>query len=244
MFGWFRKKPAPLSPAATRAPGEFQGSPWNAEPTEDWNRPAYWQNYYRELLADPAPWRRRLVVHREVDLLIRMLLQAGELPRSSPQPLLDAGCGIALVPYVLAFWGFQVTAIDSCLQAIQLASSHRPTEEELAACVPIWDPSPDMPNAYQLVEDPARSLKRLREFKAPGGSVSYLAGDWLSAELPPGGFGVVHCRNRRRSLPPKLDYLQVWDTPRPCNASVSCKEATTRARELFCLQENQTGPPT
>jgi chemotaxis methyl-accepting protein methylase len=28
--------------------------------------------------------------------------------------------------------------------------------------------------------------------------VSYLAGDWLAADLPAGSFGVVHCRNSLR----------------------------------------------
>src|SRR5205814_1016037 len=97
----------------------FRGSPWNAEPTEDWNRPPYWLDYYQNLLAEDDPWRRERVIYREVDLLIRMLTEAGELPRSSPQTLLDAGCGIALIPHVLAYWGFQVTAVDSCSPAIQ-----------------------------------------------------------------------------------------------------------------------------
>jgi SAM-dependent methyltransferase len=120
------------------------------------------------------------------------------LPRSSTQTFLDAGCGIALIPQLLAFWGFCVTAVDSCPRAIDIASHHQPTEEELARCVPILDPCQDMPGARELVEDPARSIKRLREFKAPGGAVSYIAGDWYATDLPPGSFGVVHCRNSLR----------------------------------------------
>jgi len=179
-------------------PDPFQGSPWNAEPTDDWNHAVYWHNYYRELLAEADPWRRERVIHRHVDLLIQMLRQAGELPRSSTQTLLDAGCGIALIPQLLAFWGFRVTAVDSCPQAIEIASQRQSTEEELARCVPIWDPCRDMPSARELVEDPGRSLKRLREFKASGGSVSYIAGDWFATGLPPGSFGVAHCRNGLR----------------------------------------------
>lgn len=179
----------------------FQGSPWGAEPTDDWNRPAYWGDYYAGLLAEVDPWRRGRVVHREVDLLIRMLAGAGELPRRSPQTLLDAGCGIALIPHVLASWGFRVTAVDSCPAAVEVASRQRPSEEELARCVPIWDPCQDMPGARELVEDPARSLLRLREFRAHGGSMSYLAGDWFDDALQPGTFGVVHCRNSLRLSP-------------------------------------------
>jgi 2-polyprenyl-3-methyl-5-hydroxy-6-metoxy-1,4-benzoquinol methylase len=199
VFGWLHKKTAAAEPVAVpRPPGEFQGSPWNAEPTEDWNRPSYWQDYYRKLLAEKDAWRRELVTHRGVDLLIRMLADAGELPRSSPQTLLDAGCGIALIPHVLARWGFRVSAIDSCSMAVEVASRRRPSEEELARCVPIWDPCKDFPGARELVEDPARSLQRLREFQAPGGLVTYSAGDWFTADLASSAFGVVHCRNSLR----------------------------------------------
>jgi hypothetical protein len=63
VFGWLRKKTAAAEPVAVpRPPGEFQGSPWNAEPTEDWNRPPYWQDYYRKLLAEKDAWRRELVM--------------------------------------------------------------------------------------------------------------------------------------------------------------------------------------
>ena len=69
---------------------------------EDWNHPAYWHEYCGELVAEADRWRRGRAIRREVDLLIRMLTEVGELPRSSPQSLLDAGCGIALIPLVLA----------------------------------------------------------------------------------------------------------------------------------------------
>jgi SAM-dependent methyltransferase len=176
----------------------FRGTPWNVKPTEEWNRPAYWAAFYRDLLAKADSWERGQAVHRQVDFLISVLTHAGELPRSSPQTLLDAGCGVALIPHVLAFWGFQVTAVDSSPAATEVASSHRPGEEELALCVPIWEPCADMPGAYRLVEDPARSLQRLGSFRAPGGSVTFLAADWFSPELRPGAFGVVHCRNSLR----------------------------------------------
>jgi SAM-dependent methyltransferase len=177
----------------------FQGSPWNAEPTEEWNRPSEWDGYYRDLLAEVDSWHRDQVIHREVDLLIRMLTAAGELPqRSTPQTLLDAGCGVALIPHVLAYWGFRVTAVDSCPRAIEEASHRQPSEEELARCVPIWDSCQDSPDVCQLVEDAERSLRRLRLFQAPKGSVTYLASDWFSEDLRPDTFGVIHCRNSLR----------------------------------------------
>jgi SAM-dependent methyltransferase len=202
MYGWLSGR-SPLPPPAARPPDEFRGSPWGVEPTTEWNCPAYWDGYYRELLAGPDSPRRGRVVHREVGLLIRMLGQAHELPRSAPMTLLDGGCGVALIAHVLAYWGFRVTAVDSCPRAVEVASGYRPTEADLAGCVPIWDPCPDMPGAFELVDDAARSLGRLRDFRAPGGSVEYLAGDWFEADLRPGSFGAVHCRNSlRRSTRP------------------------------------------
>jgi hypothetical protein len=183
-------------------PEVFKGAPY-ASPTEEWNLPAYWQNYYDGLLSESGPLRRWLTIHSDVDLLIRMLTEAGELPRSSSETLLDAGCGIALIPHVLAFWGFRVTAIDSCARAISVASKRRPTDEELARCVSVWEPWTEIPGARIRIDDPAGSLHRLRELRAPGGSVSYITGDWLVTDLSPGTFGVVHCRNSlRRSTKP------------------------------------------
>jgi SAM-dependent methyltransferase len=178
----------------------FQGSPWNAKPTEEWNGTAFWHCFYSQLLSAADDWERGQVVYRDLDFLLAMLRRAGELPLSPSRPrtLLDAGCGIALIPHVLAFWGFRVTAIDSSQQAIEVASGHRPTEEELARCISIWDPFDDMPNALALVESPERSLQRLRAFQAPGGSVSYLVGDWFAGDLSPESFGVVYCRNSLR----------------------------------------------
>ena len=74
----------------------FKGSPLYAKPTEDWNRPPHWADFHKQLLAEGEPWQRKLIIYRKVDLLIRMLTEAEELPRSSPQALLDAGCGIAI----------------------------------------------------------------------------------------------------------------------------------------------------
>ena len=156
----------------------FEGSPWGAEPTEDWSDPAYWATQYRELLAEADPWERDQTIYGDVSLLVWMLTAAEELPRSSPQTLLDAGCGIALIPHLLAFWGFQVTAIDLCPQAIEIGSHHQPTEEELCA-YPIY---------YQIPRPPPG--------QPPGGPVAYRIGDWLTADLP--SFGVICCRNSLR----------------------------------------------
>ncbi len=176
----------------------FQGTPWNAVPTEEWNQPAYWNSYYQQLLNETDPWRRKNVVHRGTDLLTDMLTTAGELPSVQSVPLLDAGCGIALIPHLLAQWGFKVTAIDSCPLAIQVAAEYGPTDEEVARCIEIWDPDEGRPRTYTRVDDPARSLKRLQGFQAPGGLVNYIAADWFDPQLQVTSFGIVYCRNSLR----------------------------------------------
>jgi SAM-dependent methyltransferase len=138
-------------------------------------------------------------VRREVEVLIQILTAVGELPRKSPPVrVLDAGCGIALIPQILAFWGFEVTAIDSCSRAIEVASHHQPSDEELASCVPIWEPFQGLQGVCMLVDDLARSMQRLQSFAAAGGSASYIAGDWFDAQLTPGAFDAIYCRNSLR----------------------------------------------
>jgi hypothetical protein len=56
---------------------------------------------------------------------------------------------------------------------------------------------PDSPGVFELVEDPERSLDLLRQFRAPGGSLRYLAGDWDDG-LDPGSFDRIYCRNSLR----------------------------------------------
>ena len=156
----------------------FQGTPWDTEPTEDWSQPSYWAEHYRELLAEQDPLDRDLLTRPQVYVLVWMLLEAGELPRSSPQTLIDAGCGITIIPHLLAFWGFHVTAIDYSPQAIEWAAALQPAPHELASYpIPFFSPQQE-------------------RFPAPGGSVSYRVGDWLTADLPPSG--VVICRNGLR----------------------------------------------
>jgi SAM-dependent methyltransferase len=178
---------------------EFEGTPFQATPSAEWNDPSVWDRYYRDLLAGRNPGRRARVVQRDIGYLLRTLAAVGELPkRATPPTFLDAGCGVSLIPHVFAFWGFRVTAIDSCPRAIEAAGQVRPSEEELARCIDIWDPCPDSPRSRQLVEDPARSLQELRSFQTPGGTLSYLAGDWFSADLRAESFGLIYCRNALR----------------------------------------------
>lgn len=170
---WWRNRGLAMEPHDS-----FRDAPWDIQPTEDWSQPSYWADHYRELLAEQDPVDRDLLTYPQVYLLVWMLLEAGELPRSSPQTVTDAGCGITIIPHLLASWGFHVTAIDYSAQAIEWASALQPTPDELAT--------------YPI---PFFSEQR-EHFPAPGGSVSYLVGDWLTADLPPSG--VVICRNGLR----------------------------------------------
>ncbi len=177
---------------------QFVGTPWRTIPHDDWNRPSYWEVYYQKLLNTVETRRLKLVTHREVDLLLEVLTATKSLPTIPGQTLLDAGCGIALIPHILAYWGFQVTAIDSCASAIEVAAQQQPTEEELAQCIRIWEPCSDFPGMREMVADPIRALKELRRFQMPHGSVRYLLCDWFSDCLPPNSYGVIHCRNSLR----------------------------------------------
>jgi hypothetical protein len=49
----------------------FKGSPWNAKPSEDWNQPSYWHDYYQQLSQQPA------LRHKAV-----LAAVAGSLPRA------------------------------------------------------------------------------------------------------------------------------------------------------------------
>jgi SAM-dependent methyltransferase len=200
MFGWLRNILQPRAePAVSPSADGFQGIPWNAAPTEEWNQPPYWDNYYRELLTSKDRDRSFYIIYREVDLLIRMLTGLGELPRQpDPVTILEAGCGISLIPHLLAYWGFCVTAVDSCSQAVARAAQQHPTEEELARCIRIWVPITESRRTFELVEDPAQSLAKLRSYQSPGGSVRFLAHDWFGQELDPEKFDLIYCRNSLR----------------------------------------------
>ncbi len=95
-------EPVGFSQAIDNAKGD---SPWDTESIAGWNTPAYWTAYYRAWRALADPDDRYAGVDREisVSVLVYMLTAAGELPRSTPQTLLDAGCGVALTPYLPRF---------------------------------------------------------------------------------------------------------------------------------------------
>lgn len=180
----------------------FHGKPLFTEPSDNWNQPPYWEDYYAQLMSNEGrPHEREWVVYREVELLIRMLVRLRELPRPKPErggTLLDAGCGIALIPHVLAYWGFHVTAVDSCIRAFELARQARPSEPELARCIPIWDPVDPSGACHLLVEDPERSLEKLRRYHVPGGGVRHVHSDWNDDGLPRRVFDLIYCRNSLR----------------------------------------------
>lgn len=185
---------------------EFEGRPWNAEPTDEWNRVPYWADYYRELMNESDDSRRDLVLHRETSALRQALRALGWLPFSGQPPrVLDAGCGIALIPRLFAYWGYQVTAVDLCPGAIAIAKTYQADEVELAKCIDLW--RTETGRSYSRVIDPKLSLRELREACRPGGSVRYLVADWHDAQFRPGSFDFIHCRNSLR-LSPKRYWRQ------------------------------------
>jgi|GEM_PF-3758797 len=159
----------------------FRGTPWNGTPSADWNLPSYWEPYYRELFSQANSRRRDRVIHRQIALLIRMLAKIGELPKPNmSRSFLDAGCGIALIPQVLSYWGFQVTAIDFCAKAIEAAKHLPHNEAELAQCIPSRDFFREESGQSPHQDDFAWPLQKLQSYRSPGGSVAYLVGDWCS----------------------------------------------------------------
>jgi SAM-dependent methyltransferase len=157
-------------------------------------------------------------LHRDCNRVADILAAHGAMPdrdgqggghadgSAAPRRILDAGCGISLLPHVLAYWGFQVTAIDISPRAIAFASALAPEETDLARCIDVFDPytgSNDLmrKHARVLVKDPARSLAGLRAHRAATpGTITWIAGDWLTA-VPAGVFDVIHCRGGLRNAP-------------------------------------------
>lgn len=206
---------------------EFTGTPWDANPSDEWNRTEYWQNYYTELTSkhlsvsthlnnifnrilrflgswhshteSDTAWRLDLVVHRD-------LRSIAETPLSNDRPavldliptggaILDAGCGISLIPRILAYWGYHVTAVDLCREALAFAESYPHDEVEMAKCIKIWEREERWATC---VEDPVRSLNQLRLRRGDAGSVRYLHCDWFNPVLQPRSFDMILCRNSLR----------------------------------------------
>jgi SAM-dependent methyltransferase len=194
----FRSRLTEAVTQARRSAGLDLSTSETADLEANWNQPGYWQDYYGQLQSDGDASRQDRLVHKDVDRLIRMLIQVGELPANKTRRFLDAGCGVALIPHILSYWGFSVTAVDLSQRSIEFLSKQQPSEEELARCVSIWERVEGTVGEIRGVRDFARSMARLRSFQASGGSASYLIGDWLTLELPPQSFDVVRCFNSLR----------------------------------------------
>ena len=180
----------------------FSGSPWNGEPSADFNQPTWWNRYYQELTTGrAAEIRTERVVYRDCRRLINFFASNNVLPMSPSIPaprVLDAGCGLSVIPNLLVYWGFHVTAIDSCESAITVSRNRKPTELELAKCIKIWEPRQGMKNTFTLIDDPARSLERLKKYKSEGGTLNYLQADWHDKPLVRGEFEFIYCANSLR----------------------------------------------
>jgi SAM-dependent methyltransferase len=187
--------------SSTATSTEFIGTPWNVVVRDNWNDPGFWDRHYIAQLekGDPVWLQRR--VHFPVDRLVQRLRDAGELPCPSLRRVLDAGCGMTLLPQILTHWGFQVTALDASPHAIAYTRQVLPDEAEMAACIRIWEDHPSIQHARCLVEDPVRSLEQFRAWVRPGGSLTHVAGDWMGVDLPLGSFHLIHCSGGLRCAP-------------------------------------------
>ncbi|MCW8132847.1 MAG: class I SAM-dependent methyltransferase [Planctomycetota bacterium] len=103
----------------------------------DWCTRPYWEAHYKNLFTNPE--EPRSSVYRRFYIMTR------ELPRLKAWGLkrvLDAGCGITLLPYILQYAGFQVTAVDISAQAIAYLKDLRPDEAALSKCLVILNKDP------------------------------------------------------------------------------------------------------
>ncbi len=180
----------------------FVGTPWNAEPNASWNQTPYWREYYSGLLDEAGEdWQREYATFKDLSQLLTQLLQQNAFPlrADAPRPrFLDAGCGIALTPDVLAHWGLDVTAVDLSETAIDFGRNRTPSESELARCIWIWEPVPNTQVACQLMKKPLRSLEILRQRHMPDGKVHRVKADWLDPSSVCGPFDFIRCDNGLR----------------------------------------------
>jgi SAM-dependent methyltransferase len=145
-------------------------------------------------------WRFEIVQYCKVNQLLWLFYQLKIIPAdiSKPCHVLDAGCGISLIPYIFKYWGLQVTALDICEKSIELARGYNPDESDLAKCILVLEPEPALNGWFKCVDDPERSLAALKKYQSSNGSLSYMAGDWCTAPLKPESFNFIYCRNSLR----------------------------------------------
>lgn len=172
---------------------------WNLRTVDEWGQAAYWDDRYREKIAD----RYRFWEHRDIRPVMATLDRFAQWPM---RRVLDAGCGISVIPDLLAFWGYDVTAIDLSATAIAFANARTVTTADFVACLqhlerPISPPHDTTPTAASATAASATAFgpdadmawreKLVNSRAAWGGSLQRMVGDWNSPALPANHFDLV-----------------------------------------------------
>lgn len=165
-------------------------------PTEKlWAAAAYWDAFYAELLAAPPDnLLREGFIYRKITQLDSCMVLLAQTWQWKATSILDAGCGISLLPFVLQYWGFDVTALDTSAVAIKFLEQQKPTEVDLAKCIEILEPHSNGLSAT-VIRDINRTLPELRKRQCASGKLQFIHSDWNTPALPPATFDLIFCQH-------------------------------------------------
>jgi SAM-dependent methyltransferase len=186
--------------------GGFRGRPFAGPPDETWNQAEPWEAYYENLMSDdtdpdailPKEVFRTMATYPKLRMLLQVLPEVARLPLAPDAPpyrVLDAGCGVAAIPHILKYWGFDVTAVDLSSRAIEFCKGLDPSERDLAQCIIVWEPSTLIPGTLMEVKDPERALNLLRTYRSTKGQLTYMYADWHDDCLQAEYYDLILCRN-------------------------------------------------
>lgn len=161
----------------------------------EWEQKDFWENHYQEAIKELRNESKsdQWGVFKEYHDLYEFL---DEHPDWEVNSILDAGCGLALAPYVLKHWGYQVTALDISQNAIEFIETFNPTEDQLASCLNYYRPN----------------LPLLRTKQKDGGSLHFVADDWNNLILHGKTYDLIHCMNglNKASLSVMLNAIRTF----------------------------------
>ena len=161
-------------------------------PINEWNLSSIWDLFYQELMSGDAPIGFD-EVHESFPGALTWLFLTEEFPPHLPKTFLDVGCGISLNPHLMAFIGFEVTAVDFSYQAISYACKLKPNDDELINYLYSIYPLNYKDGKSYSRHKRNSYLKQLRKSQTKRGSVTYIQGDWLYVHLPKEAFNIIFC---------------------------------------------------
>lgn len=152
-----------------------------------WCSPERWNDYYNHFGDDD--WRvSRPSECRFASEEIERCFQGRRIS------ILDAGCGLSLIPEVLRYWGHDVTAVDLSSSAIDLNRARDVTAKEMAECIQILIPIEDSLYTFpcfHLDKDPAKKIELLESKKRSGGRLEWIAGDYRTDTVCSGPYDFI-----------------------------------------------------